>query len=77
MITDEIKELLRSEPFKPIRIVLTDQQSFTVIHTDYLMVSPDHQTVVLYDEQGRFKIINTRQIQFVEPVEPMPSPGVR
>ena len=70
MISDEIKELLRAEPFKPVRIVLTDRQSFTVAHTDYLMVSPDRQTVVLYDEQGRFKIINAQQIKLVEPIDP-------
>lgn len=57
---------MQAEPFKPIRIVLTDRQSFTVAHTDYLMVSPDRQTVVLYDEQGRFKIVNTPQIKLVE-----------
>ena len=66
MITDEIRGLKQAEPFKPVRIVLTDRQSFTVAHTDYLMVSPDRQTVVLYDEQGRFKIINPQQIKLLE-----------
>ncbi len=66
MITDEIKELVHAEPFRPIRIVLTDRQSFTVVHTDYLMVSPDRQTVLLYDEHNRFKIINAQQIKLVE-----------
>ena len=42
--------------------------SFVVAHTDYLMVSPDRQTVVLYDEHGRFKIVNTQQIRLVEPM---------
>jgi len=66
VITDEIKELMQANPFRPIRIVLGDQQSFTVAHTDYLMISPDRQTVVLYDEHNRFKIINTQQIRLVE-----------
>ena len=69
MITDEIKELVHAEPFRPIRIVLTDRQAFTVAHTDYLMISPDRQTVLLYDEHNRFKIINAQQIKLVEPVE--------
>jgi hypothetical protein len=69
MIGDEIKELLQAEPFRPIRIVLADQQSFTVVHTDYLRVSPDRQTVLLYDERNRFKILNDQQIRFVEPVQ--------
>jgi hypothetical protein len=69
MNADEIKELMNAEPFRPVRIVLGDQQAFVVSHTDYLMVSPDKQTVLLYDKQGRFKIINTHQIRLVEPVK--------
>jgi hypothetical protein len=68
VITDEIKELMNAEPFRPVRIVLGDQQAFVVAHTDYLMISPDRQTVVLYDKQGRFKIINAQQIRLAEPV---------
>ena len=69
MIADEIKELMHAEPFRPVRIVLGDQQSFVVAHTDYLMVSPDKQTVLLYDKRGRFRIVNAQQIRLVEPVK--------
>ena len=69
MITDEIKELMQADPFHPVRMVLGNQQSFVVAHTDYLMVSPDRQTVVLYDERGSFKILNAQQIKVVEPVK--------
>ncbi len=68
MIADEIKELMHAEPFRPIRIVLGNARSLVVAHTDYLMVSPDRQTVLLYDKQGRFKILNAQQIRMVEPV---------
>jgi hypothetical protein len=33
------------------------------------MVSPDRQTVVLYDEGGHFKILNAQQIKLVKPAE--------
>jgi hypothetical protein len=69
VIAAEIKELMQADPFRPVRIVLGDQQSFIVAHTDYLMISPDRQTVLLYDKQGRFKILNTQQIRLVEPVQ--------
>ena len=69
MIGDEIKELMHAKPFRAVRIVLGNQQAFVVTHTDYLMVSPDRQTVVLYDKQGQFKIINAQQIRLVEPVK--------
>ena len=68
MIADEIKELMHAEPFQPVRIVLGNEQTFVVAHTDYLMVSPDRQTVLLYDEQGHFKTLNVQQIRLVEPV---------
>ena len=69
MITDEIKELMQADPFQPVRIVMGNQQSFVVAHTDYLMVSPDRQTVILYDEGGLFKILNAQQIKLVEPAK--------
>jgi hypothetical protein len=69
MIADEIKELMQADPFKPVRIVLGNQKSFVVAHTDYLMVSPDRQTVVLYDEGGHFKFLNAQQIKFVKPAK--------
>jgi len=69
MITDEVKKLKQADPFQPVRIVLGNQQSFVVAHTDYRMVSPDRQTVLLYDEGGHFKILNAQQIKLVEPAE--------
>ena len=72
MIAEEIKDLMQAEPFRPIRIVLGSEKAFIVTHTDYLMVSPDRQTVVLYDEQGRFRVINAQQIKVVEPVGATP-----
>jgi len=69
MITDEIKALMQADPFQPVRIVLGNQLSFVVAHTDYLMVSPDRLTVILYDEGGHFKILNAQQIKLLEPAE--------
>ena len=69
MIADEIKELMQADPFKPVRIIMGNRQSFVVAHTDYLMISPDRQTVVLYDEGGHFKIVNAQQIKLVEPTK--------
>jgi hypothetical protein len=73
MIADEIKELMHAVPFKPIRIMLGSEQAFLVTHTDYIAVSPDRQSVVLYDEQGHPRFINAQQIKLVEPVKEFPS----
>jgi hypothetical protein len=69
MIADGIKGLMQANPFRPVRIVLGNEQSFVVAHIDYLMVSPDRQTVVLYDEAGHFRILNAPQIKTVEPAD--------
>jgi hypothetical protein len=73
MIVDDIRELMNAQPFLPVRITLGNQQSFIIKHTDYLMISPDRQTVALYDENGRFRFLNAPQIRVVEQVEG-PSP---
>jgi hypothetical protein len=76
MIADEIKDLRHAEPFRPIRIVLGNQQAYVVTHTDYLSVSPDRQSMVLWDEQGHFRVVNVQQIRLVEPVNlPAPKSG--
>jgi hypothetical protein len=69
MIADEIKALMQAEPFRPVRISLGNQQSYIVAHTDYLMISPDRQTIHFYDERGQLRIINSDQIRVVEPVK--------
>ena len=70
MIADDIKDLMHSEPFRPIRIVLDSERTFVVTHTDYIAVSPDRQSLVFYDEQGHARFLNTQQIKLVEPVQP-------
>jgi hypothetical protein len=69
MIADEIKDLMQAQPFRPVRIVLGNRRSFVVVHTDYLMISPDRQSIHFYDQGGHFKIINVQQIKLVEPVK--------
>lgn len=73
MITDEIEGMFRDHPSRPIRLVLGDQQEVVVAHTDYLMISPDRQTLVLYDAQARFRIVNAAQIRMVEPAAASPA----
>jgi hypothetical protein len=68
MIADEIKELMQAQPFRPIRIVLGDKQSYVVSHMDNLMISPDRLTVHFYDDRRQVKIVNAQQIRLVEPV---------
>ncbi len=72
MIGDEIKALMHADPFRPIRIVLSSDQSFVVTHTDYIAVSPDRQSMVVYDEHGHFRVLNAQQIKLVEPVNSSP-----
>jgi hypothetical protein len=60
---------MRADPFKPLRIVLDDKRSYVVSHIDYLAVSPNRQSLVLYDEKGHFRVLNAQQIKLVEPVK--------
>ncbi len=63
---------MHAEPFLPIRIVLDSERAFIVAHIDYIAISPDRQSLVLYDEQGHARFINAQQIRLVEPVKTAP-----
>jgi hypothetical protein len=74
MIAKDIKDLMHTEPFRPIRIVLDTQRTFVVNHVDYIAVSPDGQSLAFWDDQGHARFLNAQQIKLVEPV-PHPPTG--
>jgi hypothetical protein len=54
-------------PFKPFRIKTTDGDTFTVLHPDFVMISPRGDMAALYpkEEEGHH-VLNLRQIVSME-----------
>ena len=53
---DEIKKLYYAAPFRPFEIVLTSGRQVRVNHPEFMALSPDEDTVVVYESDGHLTI---------------------
>ncbi|HEV2841725.1 MAG TPA: hypothetical protein VGW39_10400 [Chthoniobacterales bacterium] len=53
---DEIKKLYYAAPFRPFEIVLTNGRQVRVDHPEFMALSPDEDTVVVYEADGHLTI---------------------
>ena len=57
-----LKTCCTARPFRPFTVNLSDGRSFRVAHPDFLIVSPDRATVIVFHESGGFDILAPDQI---------------
>ena len=62
MIAEELRRLLRVQPFKPFLLHITDQAVHTVPHGDWALLNPAGTMMVVMDEAGYFDWISTQHI---------------
>jgi hypothetical protein len=53
---DEIKKLYYAAPFRPFEIVLTSGRQVRVEHPEFMALSPDEDTIVVYESDGHLTI---------------------
>ena len=58
MTMDELRITRESNPFRPFTIHLADGRSLHVPHRDYLSISPEGNTVIVYKNNGGFSILD-------------------
>jgi hypothetical protein len=56
MTFEEIKKLYFAAPFRPFEIVLTNGRHVPVEHPEFMALSPDEDTVVVYESDGHLTI---------------------
>jgi len=56
MTFQEIKALYYAAPFRPFEIVLTNGRHVRVNHPEFMALSPDEDTVVVYEDDGHLTI---------------------
>jgi hypothetical protein len=68
-VTMELRRLMHAAPFVPFRIKTTDGDTFTIMHPDFLMISPRGTTALFYpkEEEGHH-VLNLRQIVSMEQI---------
>ena len=58
MTTDQLRQLWRAEPFRPFTIHLADGRNVPVRHAEFLMPSPSGRTVIVYQPNDSFNVID-------------------
>jgi len=56
MTFQEIRNLYDAAPFRPFEIILTSDRQIRVDHPEFMALSPDGDTVVVYENDGHLTI---------------------
>lgn len=75
MLQHELTEVLRTRPFQPFRIYVSDGATFVIRHPDLVLVTPTAAVVgaPVGDQPGpaveRFNIVDLAHITRLEPIQ--------
>lgn len=58
MTIDQFKTVLRQHPFRPFTNRMVDGQTFPVTHPDFAAPSPTGRTVVVYQPDDSFSVLD-------------------
>lgn len=58
MTLEQLRAVREANPFHPFTIHLADGRSFRVPHRDYLSMSPGGRTVIVYQGDEAFSILD-------------------
>jgi hypothetical protein len=72
MKAEELRNLLRAQPFQPFVIHLPEGRQVRIAHHDFARLSPNGRTPVAYDADESFNVIDVLLIASIE-VGPPPA----
>jgi hypothetical protein len=58
MTVEQLREVLKADPFRPFIIHLADGRNIAVKHRDYLASSPSGRTIIVYQPDDSFNVID-------------------
>ena len=58
MTIQQLRAAHRATPFRPFTIHIADGRTFSVPHPDFLSMSPSGRTVIVYQEDDNFSILD-------------------
>jgi hypothetical protein len=66
MTIEQVKQLYNAAPFKPFVIYLADGRRIPVKHREFMAASPSGRTIVVYEEDDSFNIIDLLLVTSLE-----------
>ena len=67
MITEEIRQLQRANPFEPYTVCMSDGKALYVKHPDYCLLTPGNETLYVFSDEIHREVVATRNITRVVP----------
>ncbi|MEX0641432.1 MAG: hypothetical protein WD468_01960 [Pirellulales bacterium] len=58
MTVEQLKQVWKADPFRSFRIHLADGRNIEVNHRDFLMPSPSGRTIIVYQPDDSFNVID-------------------
>jgi len=66
MTIEQVKQLYNFAPFKPFIIHLADGRRIPVKHREFIATSPSGRTIVVYEQDDSFNIIDLLLVTSLE-----------
>jgi hypothetical protein len=63
---DDIRNHVKTEPFEPFEMRLSNGRVYTVDHPEFIAMSRDGRTVAFYTDDGRLVTIAVQHINTIE-----------
>ena len=73
MTLEQLKRVIQGNPFRPFTIHMGDGRVFLIKHRDFISHSPSGRTVIVYDNDDSFSILDLLLVTELE-VHPPPKP---
>lgn len=73
MLTNELRSLLRAEPFRIFTVHLTDGTTLSIHHHDYAWLLPSGGELHAEDQEGKVHLIDTAHISKLTYAAPTPA----
>lgn len=70
MLISDVRKLYQATPFRPFIIHMADGRQISVYHRDFIIGSPNGLTVVVYQPDGAFDIIDVELITSLQVLAP-------
>lgn len=74
MTVQQLRNAHRATPFRPFTIRMADGRSFHVPHPDFLSMSPTGRTVIVYQDDEEFSILDLLLMTEIEMSAPSSAP---
>ena len=58
MTTEQFREMLHQQPFRPFMIHMVDGRTFEVAHPDFVALSHSGRTVIVYQPDDNFSVLD-------------------